>query len=135
MLTGASDPAAGYTYQYDNLDRTTSIAAAISGLTPTVTLAQQFDKNNNRTWLSATLGGTADFATLFFYDTLNNMTLIFHGGQTGGNAVASKRVDFTYDNLERLSTLVRSPTLSPGYPYVTGPPPFFVPGVMRVRFG
>jgi YD repeat-containing protein len=95
-LTSASDPAASYAYVYDGLDRLTQQTQTLTGLTPQVVYAQTWDANSNRTSLSATIGGTADFKNDYLYDGLNRQTRVTQQGQTGGNAVAQKRVDLSY---------------------------------------
>ena len=51
MLT-ATDPAANYTYGYDNLGRATSITNVVAGLTPSVVMTQSFDVASHRTRLA-----------------------------------------------------------------------------------
>jgi len=62
-----------------------------------VTFAQQFDAAGRRTQLAATIGGTGDFVTDYGYDNLGRISAITQQGQTGGNAVAEKAVDFAFD--------------------------------------
>ncbi|MGI8982577.1 MAG: hypothetical protein ACR2FY_25375 [Pirellulaceae bacterium] len=66
-LTGVSDPAATYSYVYDNLGRVTQQTQEIAGLTPDIILAQQFDEASNRTKLSATPRDNADFINDYIY--------------------------------------------------------------------
>ena len=106
-MTYVSDPTATYNYTYDALGRATSISQSFPYLTPSVVFSQGFDANGNRTSLSATIGGTADFANTYTFDKLNRMTRVQQTGQTGGNAVATKRVDFAYDAASRPQTIKR----------------------------
>ena len=73
-------------------------------------LDSQFDLNGNRTRLSATIttpgnvSGTPDFLNNYSYDRLNRPTWITQQGQSGGNFVGIKAVEFAYDNAGRLQT-------------------------------
>ncbi|MGI8982005.1 MAG: Calx-beta domain-containing protein, partial [Pirellulaceae bacterium] len=114
-LTGVSDPAATYTYVYDNLGRVTQQTQEIAGLTPDIILAQQFDAASNRTKLSATIGENPDFVNDYIYDNLNRLTSVTQqsgpGGEMGmppyANAVAEKRVDFSYFADGQFNTITR----------------------------
>ncbi len=106
-LLTAVDSAASYTYSYDGVGRATLIAAGITGLTPTVTLAQSYNMLSRRSQLAATIGATADFVNSYSYDGLGRMSSIAQSGVTGGNAVAEKRVDFTYDNGNQFASITR----------------------------
>jgi len=106
-LLTAVDSAASYAYTYDGVGRATSIAASITGLTPTVTLAQSYNTLGHRSQLAATIGTTADFINSYSYDSLGRMSSVAQLGATGGNAVAEKRVDFVYDNGDQFSSITR----------------------------
>jgi RHS repeat-associated protein len=97
QLTAAEDPAASYAYVYDNLGRVTQQTQDLAGLTPNVVLNQAFDAASNRTEISATIGANADFKNTYAYDNLNRMTQVIQQSQSGGNAVAPKRIDFAYN--------------------------------------
>jgi len=62
-----------------------------------VIVAETYDKLNRRTSLAAEIDGTDDLINNYSYDYLNRMTQVTQAGQSGGNSVAEKRVDFTYD--------------------------------------
>jgi len=111
MLT-ASDPAASYEYVYDNVGRATSVSATIDGLTPEVVLTQVFDAAGNRTSLAAQIGATDDFLSACTYDDLGRMTRVQQSGQSGGNSVTPKRVDFAYDAAGRFDTITRYANLA-----------------------
>jgi RHS repeat-associated protein len=97
QLTAASDPAAGYSYGYDQLGRSTSQTQSLTGLTPQLQYQSKFNASGSRTELAATVGSTADFKTKYVYDKLQHLTMLTQEGLTGGDAVAQKRNDFTYD--------------------------------------
>ncbi|MCL4207914.1 MAG: hypothetical protein KJ000_35965 [Pirellulaceae bacterium] len=107
QLTAAADPAASYDYQYDALGRRTSVTHDIAGLGFPVVLASAYDAASNRTSLSATIDTTADFVNQYTYDGLHRMTRIEQTGVTGGNAVAEKRIDLTYDAASQYQTITR----------------------------
>jgi YD repeat-containing protein len=60
-LTTASDPAAEFTYSYDNLGRRTSVVHDLAALSFDVELISEYDAANNRTDLKALVDSTADF--------------------------------------------------------------------------
>ena len=106
MLT-ASDTAAEYSYTYDALGRIITVEQEIAGLTPVVAFAQQYDATGNRTQVSVTIGGAADFVTETTYDNVGLVATISQQDQTGGNAVAEKYVDFLFDLVGRPEALNR----------------------------
>jgi YD repeat-containing protein len=60
--------------------------------------------------LTAQIGSTADFADQYTYDNLGRMTGVEQSeqsGQSGGNSVAPKRVDFAYDAASQFDTITR----------------------------
>jgi RHS repeat-associated protein len=107
QLTAASDLAADYTYTYDALGRATTLTHDIVGLGSQVIMNHTFDALGNRTQLAATIGGTADFVTEYTYDALRRMTRIQQHGVSGGNAVAEKRIDLTYDAASQWQSITR----------------------------
>jgi RHS repeat-associated protein len=107
LLTEVSDAAATYDYGYDNLDRPTMLTLSLAGLSTPVILTETYDSDGNRLGLSANVNGTADFANTFGYDDLNRLIQAQQTGQTGGNAVAPKQADFTYDSASNLTDLSR----------------------------
>jgi RHS repeat-associated protein len=107
QLTAASDPAASYSYTLDNLGRVTSETQDLANFTPNIVLDYTWDANNNRLSMAAEIGGTDDFKNEYTYDYLNRMTRITQQGQTGGNTLATKRVDFAYNGLGQFTTIDR----------------------------
>ena len=53
------------------------------------------------------MNGTADFLNHYAYDSLDRITQVTQQQQTGGNAVAAKRVDFTYNADGQYATINR----------------------------
>ncbi len=79
----------------------------IAGLTPVVEFAYQYDALGNRLQSVAMLDSVADAVTNYAYDSLGRVTMIEQFGVQGGNAVAEKRIDFTYDAGSRYATITR----------------------------
>ena len=94
-----------YDYDYDHAGRATSIEAAIAGLTPDVTLAQQFDYNSNRSQLAVDIDGTSDFVNDYQYAN-NRMVQVRQSG-LWGNPVADKLVNIGYNADGQLGTIAR----------------------------
>jgi hypothetical protein len=61
-------------YSYDALDPAATLTQTIAGLTPTLTLSQQYDADGNRTQVAASIGETADYVNDYLYDNLGRMT-------------------------------------------------------------
>ena len=112
QLTGADDPDAEYDYLYDNVGHVTSITADLAGLTPDVILAPQYNANGLRTVLQATIGSTADFKNDYEYDNLSRLKKLTQQDVGGGNTVADKRVEFTYNLAGQFDTITRHADLS-----------------------
>ena len=106
-LLTASDPAASYAYSYDAMGRITTITENIAGLAPTIVLSQQFDLDGNRTQFSSTIGDSADFLDSYTYNALNEMTQVSQSGVSGGDAVAAKLVNFSYNADGQFSSISR----------------------------
>ena len=108
QLTSASNPDSAYAYAYDGQGRVTSVDNNGTPNVPDVVLSDQYDANSNRTQLSATIAGTADFQNVYTYDALDRLTQLYQQGQTGGNAVATKGANLTYNLLGQLATIART---------------------------
>jgi YD repeat-containing protein len=72
-----------------------------------VALDMLYSQIGRRTQVKATLGTADDFLTDYLYDDAGRLASIRQQGQTGGNAVADKRVDFTYDIAGNFQSLTR----------------------------
>jgi RHS repeat-associated protein len=53
------------------------------------------------------VAGTADFVNAYTYDVLDRLTRVTQQQQTGGNSVASKRVDFAYNSVGQFTSISR----------------------------
>jgi RHS repeat-associated protein len=96
-MRSATDDVATYGYTYDALGRVTVIQQSLPGLVPMVTFSQQYDAAGRRTQLAAAIGSTADFVNEYAYDPLGRIDSVKQHGQSSGSAVASKYVDFLFD--------------------------------------
>jgi RHS repeat-associated protein len=118
MLTAADDNSS-YTFTYNVLGQQTSAdnnGSGPSGVTgtrgvPDVLLTASYDTLGDRTALDATVGpsgsGTADFQNAYAFDSFGNETQVTQSGETGGNAVADKLVNFTYTANNQVDTIDR----------------------------
>ena len=105
-LVSASDPDSDYDYVYDELGRATSITADIFGVSSNAVLTQTYAAGR-RSGLATTFGTTADLVNAYIYDNLGRLKRVTQSSPTSGNAVASKRVAFTYDAASQWSTITR----------------------------
>src|SRR6185437_1038125 len=105
QITSAGDPDSAYAYGYDGEGRTASLDNNGTPNVPHVVLSSQYDANSNRTSLAATIAGTADFLNTYSYDALDELTQLVQQGQTGGNVVATKGANLTYNALGQLATI------------------------------
>jgi len=108
QVTSASDPDSSYAYQYDDLGRVTSVDNNGTPGVPDVVLASQYDAINDRTQLAATIAGTADFVNTYQYDADQRLTQLVQQGQTGGNPVATKGANLSYNALGQLTSIFRT---------------------------
>ncbi len=130
--TGSSTTnVADYSYGYTTTGNVQTENINLAGLgTTAVTLAADYDYNNNRTTLAANIGGseaptfnsdgtfahfndgTNDFINTYQYNSLGEMKNEVQTSQTSGtyNVVAPKTVTFAYDSAERLTNVNRYAT-------------------------
>jgi hypothetical protein len=79
---------------------------------PRVVLNIGYDDAGRETSLSATVAGTLDFLNNSTYDANSQLTQVTQQGQSGGNTVAAKLVNFAFDHDGRLTTLTRYANLA-----------------------
>ncbi|MGH9208439.1 MAG: hypothetical protein ACRD1G_18110, partial [Acidimicrobiales bacterium] len=116
-LTSASDPDSSYAFTRDNLGRVTSLDNSGTPNIPHVVLASQFDAMNDRTQLTATVAGTADFLNAYTFDALERITQATQEVQTGGNGVAPKGIGYAYNLDNQLTSVLRfDPTTASPHP-------------------
>jgi YD repeat-containing protein len=104
QVTSAADPDSSYAYAYDDLGRVTSVDNNGTPGVSNVVLSNQYDALNDRTQLSATIAGTADFLNAYAYDADQRLTQLVQQAQSGGNTVATKGANLSY-NPEELALL------------------------------
>ena len=107
QLTAASDPDSSYAISYDNLGRVLTVDNNGTSGVPRVILTSAYDVVGNRTSLSASVAGTADFLNTFTHDALDRLTRVDQTGQTGGNTVSEKRVDLVYNAIGQYTSIAR----------------------------
>ena len=132
----AANASATYNFEYGAVGWVVQTTAQITGLTPTVTLSSisghayapdlgqdvplpNYDANGNRLGLKVSIGSTDDFSNTYTYDNLGRLTSVTQSGQ-GGNAVAPKRVDFTYDADNQDATITQYADLAGTQQVATG---------------
>ena len=132
----AANASATYNFEYGAVGWVVQTTAQITGLTPTVTLSSisghayapdlgqdvplpDYDANGNRLGLTVSIGSTDDFSNTYTYDNLGRLTSVTQSGQ-GGNAVAPKRVDFTYDADNQDATITQYADLAGTQQVATG---------------
>lgn len=114
-MTSASDAStATYGYQYDPAGQLDVVTQNLVGIGSAITFDQEHDQLGRRKSLSASIGSTADFVNSYAYDGLSRLTQVTQAGQTGGNTVAPKRVDLTYQTDGQFDTITRYRALAGG---------------------
>ena len=122
-LLTAQDDYSSYTYGYNGFGEQTSVdnnGSGPSGATgtpgvPDVVLSSGYDPAGNRTSLSATIDGKADFVNNYQYDDANQELQVTQG-PSGYDAVDDKLVNFTYyadgqvKSIDRFNDLSASPS-------------------------
>ena len=83
-------------YEYDDLGRVIEETQEVAGL-DTVVFTYKYDAGGRLTQSATTIDSTADAVTDYAYDSLGRVTRIEQYGVIGGNPVAEKRIDLTYD--------------------------------------
>ena len=92
----------------DNADNlVTSVDNSGTPGVPHVVLIDGYDNLGRRTSLSSSVASTADFMDNFGFDALDRETQVKQQSQTGGNAVAPKLVNFTYNGDSQFVTIGR----------------------------
>ena len=87
-----------YAYSYDDIGCLGAVESTGPTGTADVLLSYTYDGDGNCLSLSATVNSTSDFQNSYSYDALNRMVEVVQSGQQGGDSVAYKRADFTYNS-------------------------------------
>jgi RHS repeat-associated protein len=107
QLLSAGDGAADYDYDYDDLGRVLLTTHDYGIAAPAIVFDHAYDAAGNLTRYGVEVGGTDDFENNYTYDDLHRLTQFVQDGQSGGNAVAVKRVDFAYDAASQYDKISR----------------------------
>jgi RHS repeat-associated protein len=107
QLTEASDLDSSYTFDYDGLGRMLSVDNFGTPGVANIVLSSAYDSASNRTSLSAEISGVDDFFNSYTFDGLSRLTRLDQNGQSGGNAVDDKRIDFDYNALGQFTSIAR----------------------------
>jgi len=97
QLTDASATGTQMAYTFDNLGRVLTASNSGTSNIPTTVQTNVYDANSRRTQQTATISGTADYKNTWTFDNANRLTQVKQEGQSGGNTVAAKRVDFAWN--------------------------------------
>ncbi|MEM9701811.1 MAG: RHS repeat-associated core domain-containing protein, partial [Planctomycetota bacterium] len=114
-LASIADGDSSLTYSRDDDGRITGVSATAIG-SPTVALTQALDAVGRPITRGATVNGIDDFLTSWLYDDAGRVTQVSQTSQTGGNAVANKKIDLGYDLKGRLASLTRFESLDGSAP-------------------
>ena len=106
-VLSVADAAATYEFQYDSLGRVVEETQTLAGLTPVIVFSYQYSAVGLRTQTDATIGGVADAVTDYLHDPLGRVTRVEQYGVQGGNAVAEKRIDLSYDAASQYAAIAR----------------------------
>ena len=90
--TIAGGPAVRLVYTYNDAGQCSGVTASIGG---------SVDSSGNYS------GGTLDYQNSYAYDDSGELTQIIQSSQTGGDAVASKEIDFTYNAAGQFQSITR----------------------------
>ncbi|HVA47490.1 MAG TPA: Ig-like domain-containing protein, partial [Pirellulales bacterium] len=104
-LTSAGDLNSAYAFAYNGDGQVTSVDNAGTPNVPHVILASGYDLMGDRTSLSATIAGTADFLNSYSYDADQNLTMVQQQDVNGGNIVSPKEVDYGYNAIGQFTSV------------------------------
>ncbi len=105
-IVSETDNISSVIYVYNDAGQITSTTQSSVG-GPTVTIEYQYDTGGHRTQMAATIDGAADFVDDYTYDDLGRIVSVTEHGVEGGNAVAEKEIDLTYNDSGQLVSIDR----------------------------
>jgi len=97
QLMNASATGTQMTSTFDNPGRVLTASNSGTSNIPITVQINVYDANSRRTQQTATISGTADYKNTWTFENANRLTQVKQEGQSGGNTVAAKRVDFTWN--------------------------------------
>jgi RHS repeat-associated protein len=104
-------------YTYNDADQLTGVVETIAG-GPAVQLVYTYNDAGECSGVTASIGGsvdssgdysggTLDYQNTYGYDANGDLTQIIQTGQTGGDAVATKEIDLTYNAAGQFQSVTR----------------------------
>jgi RHS repeat-associated protein len=92
-----------YGFAYNGDAEVTSVDNNGTPNVPHVVLNEAYDALGDRTSLTATIAGTADFANTYAYNDDQQLSMVQQQGVNGGNIVSPKEVDYGYNAIGQFS--------------------------------
>ena len=104
-------------YTYNDSDQMTAVVETVAG-GPAVQLVYSYNDSGECSGVAASIGGTVDsqgdysggtldYQNTYAYDVSGELTQIIQSSQTGGNAVAQKEIDLTYNAAGQFQSIAR----------------------------
>jgi RHS repeat-associated protein len=112
QLVSASDPNSAYAFTHDGDGNTLTVDNSGTPGVPDVVITGGYDAAGDMTSQSATIAGTKDFLNSYSYDADQRLTMVQQQGQSGGNAVSPKEIDYAYNALSQFTTVTDFSALS-----------------------
>ena len=104
-VTSMSDPDSAFAFTFNGDGQRLTLDNSGTPNIPHVVLTSGYDLAGDHTSLSATVNGTADFINTYEFDSDQRLTTVQQQQRTGGNGVAQKEIDLSYDALGQFSAL------------------------------
>lgn len=108
-VSAISDDDSAYAFTWDANGRLLTVDNTGTVGVPDVVLTNTFDDLGRQKGLSASVDGTLDFVNTYAYDANSRVDSITQtdGAISTGHVVSDKRVDLTYDDSNRVTSVVR----------------------------
>lgn len=108
-MSSASDSNSAYAFSYHGDGHMASVDNAGTpslGAPGNVVLTSAYDPLGDRTSLSATINGTADFLNSYWYDADQRLTMVQQQDVNGGNVVSPKEIEYGYNAIGQFTSVV-----------------------------
>ena len=115
-VTDNSPNAPDFTFTYDSRNQLANELQYHPLMGRNVAFNRSYDVVGNQTLLSANIGGALngaitggiwDFRNTYAYDDMNRLTSVVQAGVSGGNTLAKKQANFSYDAASQLTDIRR----------------------------
>ncbi|MCR9197400.1 MAG: hypothetical protein NXI04_02035 [Planctomycetaceae bacterium] len=108
-VSAISDDDSAYAFTWDANGRLLTVDNTGTVGVPDVVLTNTYDDLGRQTGLSASIDGTLDFVNTYTFDANSRVDSITQtdGAVSAGHVVSDKRVDLTYDDSNRITSIVR----------------------------